>query len=218
VVSHRGTSPRSTIAATRLAIHLKGFGGEEQAGSTPGKGCADATFTLKKALQSLREHGQESWVIFVDLVKAYDAVNREMLWKILKILGVPDNLIELLKKMYTDVTINLRVGEKLEQFLSTSGFKQGDDLVLILFIFVIHVVSNCSTRNGNSKTLTYDGTWILKLRNREGSYVEPDTRTREQSSRSSSLIMWTIRPSSFSAAENWSPPPSLSSLTFGVLG
>ena len=58
----------SSIAATRLAIHLKGFGIEEQAGSTPDKGCADATFTLKTALQTLREHDQESWVLFVDLV------------------------------------------------------------------------------------------------------------------------------------------------------
>jgi hypothetical protein len=33
----------SSIAATRLAI-LEGFGIEEQAGSTPDKGCADATF------------------------------------------------------------------------------------------------------------------------------------------------------------------------------
>jgi hypothetical protein len=49
--------------------------------------CADATFTLKTALQTLREHDQESWVLFVDLVKAYDTVNREMLWKILTILG-----------------------------------------------------------------------------------------------------------------------------------
>jgi hypothetical protein len=40
-----------------------------------GQGCADATFTLKTALQTLREHDQESWVLFVDLVKAYDTVN-----------------------------------------------------------------------------------------------------------------------------------------------
>jgi hypothetical protein len=38
----------SSIAATRLAKHLKGFGIE--AGSTPGKGCADATFALKTTL------------------------------------------------------------------------------------------------------------------------------------------------------------------------
>jgi hypothetical protein len=65
-----------------------------------------------------------------------------MLWKILTTLGVPESLIEVLKKLYKDVTINLRVGEKLEQSLSTSGVKQGDNLTPILFIFVIHAVSN----------------------------------------------------------------------------
>jgi hypothetical protein len=59
-----------------------------------------------------------------------------MLGKILKILGVPDNLIEVLKKLYTDVTINLRVEEKLEQFLSTSEVKQSGNLAPILFIVV----------------------------------------------------------------------------------
>jgi hypothetical protein len=71
----------SLIAPTRLANRIRGLGVEEQGGSTPGKGCADATFTLKTALQTLREHGQESWVLFIDLVKAYGAVNREMLFE-----------------------------------------------------------------------------------------------------------------------------------------
>jgi hypothetical protein len=65
-----------------------------------------------------------------------------MLWKILTTLGVPESLIEVLKKLYTDVTINLRVGEKLAQFLSTSGVKEGDNLAPVLFIFVIHAISN----------------------------------------------------------------------------
>jgi hypothetical protein len=161
----------SSIAATRFANHLKGFGVEEQAGSTPGKGCADATFTLKTALQTLREHDQESWVLFVDLVKAYDTVNREMLWKILTILGVPDSLIVVLKKLYKDVTINLRVGEKHEQFRSTSGVKQGDNLAPVLFIFVIHAVSN-----------SLDKKWDFK---------SPGTLPRAQSSRFSSPITLT---------------------------
>jgi hypothetical protein len=69
----------------------------------------------------------------------YEVSKREMLWKILKILGVPDNLIEVLKKLYTDVTINLRVGEKLVQSLSTSGVKQGDNLAPVLFIVVMEM-------------------------------------------------------------------------------
>ena len=73
------------------------FGMDEQCGSLFGKGCADATFTLKASLQTLREHQKEAHVLFVDLVKAYDSVNRELLWKILKLFGIPDNLIMVLK-------------------------------------------------------------------------------------------------------------------------
>jgi hypothetical protein len=73
-----------------------------------------------------------------------------MLWKILTTLGTRKH-DRSAQKLYTDVTINLRVGEKLEQFLSTSGVKQGDNLAPVLFIFVIHAVSNSPTRNGISQ-------------------------------------------------------------------
>jgi hypothetical protein len=129
-------------------------------------------------------------------------------------LGVPESLIEVLKKLYTDVTINLRVGEKLEQFLSTSGVKQGDNLAPVLFIFVIHTLDypTLSTRNGSSQLLTFDGIRTLKLEaSREDNYADPNTPTMAQCSRSSSPIMSTIRSLYFSAAEKWSPPRSLSS-------
>jgi hypothetical protein len=54
-----------------------------------------------------------------------------MVLMILKLLGVPDSLVEVLKKLYTDVTINRRVGEKLDHFFSTSGVKRGDNLAPI---------------------------------------------------------------------------------------
>jgi hypothetical protein len=105
------------------------------------------------------------------------------------------------QKLYTDVTINLRVGEKLEQFLSTSGVKQGDNPSTVLFIFVIHAVSN-TTRNGISQPLTLDGFRTLKLEaSPRGQLRGTNHSTRAQCSRSSSPIMSTIRPSFFSAAE-----------------
>jgi len=40
-------------------------------------------FSLKLALQTRKEFGLDSWVVFVDLVKAFDTVNRDILVKIL---------------------------------------------------------------------------------------------------------------------------------------
>ena len=105
------------------------------------RGCADATFTMKLALQTVHEHNQEAYLVFVDLVKAYDTVNRELLFKILESYGIPPNLITILKKLYTDVMIHLKVGSKTETFGSTCGVKQGDNLAPILFIIFMNAVS-----------------------------------------------------------------------------
>jgi hypothetical protein len=141
----------SSIIASRLTKHLATFSIDEQCGSMIKKGCADATFPLKLALQTLREHNQEAYILFVDLVKAYDTVNREMLWIILDRLGVPPQMITVLKKLYTDVTIHMKVGTKTQSFGSTCGVKQGDNLGPILFIYVIQAVS-----------LTLDKKWTFQ--------------------------------------------------------
>jgi hypothetical protein len=81
-------------------------------GSLFGKGCADATFTLQTALQTLQEHNHDMHVLLVDLVKAYDTVNRELSWKILKTFGVPPQMIRVIQKLYTDVTYHMNVAGK----------------------------------------------------------------------------------------------------------
>jgi hypothetical protein len=88
--------------------------------------------------------------------------------------SIPESLIEVLKLLYKGVTINLRVGEKLEQFLSTSGVKQSDnqDPSSLSSSFTKYPI--LSTRNGISQLLTSDGIRTLKLEeSREGSYAEP---------------------------------------------
>jgi hypothetical protein len=41
----------------------------------------------------LQEHNHDAHVQFIDLVKAYDTVNPELLWKILERFGVPPQMI-----------------------------------------------------------------------------------------------------------------------------
>jgi len=131
----------SSIVARRLTTHLSTFGIDEQCGCLFGKGCADATFALKSALQTLKEHGQSAYVLFVDLVKAFDSANRELLWQILAIYGVPPPTIEVIKKLHSDVTYQMKVGESLVEIASTVGVKQGDNLGPILFIILVNAVA-----------------------------------------------------------------------------
>jgi hypothetical protein len=59
--------------------HLEKYGLKEQAGFMKNRGCSDATSTLKITLQNLQAADQDTYVLLVDIAKAFDSVNREML-------------------------------------------------------------------------------------------------------------------------------------------
>ena len=125
------------MLAKRFNKIINIIGLHEQAGFTSGCSCVDATAALKITLQNLTCAGHEAYVLFVDIIKAFDSVNRDMLWKILAKYGIPENMIQTIKKMYTDIHVTLQVSKEKEEFMSTSGVKQGDNLAPLLFLFVI---------------------------------------------------------------------------------
>jgi len=45
-----------------------------------------------------RHHGIETFILFIDLVKAFSSANYEIIYKILPKYGIPDPLIEVIKK------------------------------------------------------------------------------------------------------------------------
>lgn len=53
---------------------------EVQCGFGNGRGCTDCTFTIKSLITKGREHNQETWILFLDLlVTAFDKVPRGLL-------------------------------------------------------------------------------------------------------------------------------------------
>jgi hypothetical protein len=87
----------SSIVSNRLLNHLKNFGSKTQFGMV---GCQEAQHTLKKSLLLRRQHGVETYALFVDLVKAFDTVQHPLLFEILKRYGVPNSLVKVIEKMY----------------------------------------------------------------------------------------------------------------------
>jgi hypothetical protein len=105
-----------------------------QYGFRKGGGTADATFVLNHLIDQYRERGKPLFVAFVDFKKAYDWVNRDLLWDCLKRLGVRDPYLSILKSMYDQVVLRVRLDGKLgPPFPSLVGVKQGDPLSPLLF-------------------------------------------------------------------------------------
>ena len=128
------------ILHTRLLPIQEGLDNEPQCGFRPGRSCTDAIFTIKMALKKRREHGLESWVLFLDLVKAFDRVPRELLWSILAKFGVPPKLIRLLKVLHADFKVTFTVNDVTQTLECIIGVKQGDILGPILFTFFVAAV------------------------------------------------------------------------------
>ena len=135
---------------------------EPQCGFRSKRGTCDASFTVKQMIKKRREHGLETWVLFIDLVKAFDRVPRDakkkppaeteraaeaasdeeigMLWRVLLKFGVPPKLVRILIAMHQTVNVKFDIDGVTRSLLSIIGVKQGDLLGPELFDFYIAAI------------------------------------------------------------------------------
>ena len=57
-----------------------------------------------------REFQKNIYFCFIDYAKAFDRVDHNKLWKILKEMGIPDHLTCLLRNLYADQEATVRTG------------------------------------------------------------------------------------------------------------
>ena len=73
---------------------------------------------------------------FIDYAKAFDCVDHNKLWKILKEMGIPDHLTHLLRNLYAGQEATVRTGhETTDWFQIGKGVRQGCVLSPCLFNF-----------------------------------------------------------------------------------
>ena len=57
-----------------------------------------------------QESSRKTSICFIDYTKAFDYVDHNKLWKILKEMGIPDHLICLLRSLYAGQEATVRIG------------------------------------------------------------------------------------------------------------
>ena len=73
-----------------------------------------------------REFQKNIYFCFIDYAKAFDCVDHNKLWKILKEMGIPDHLICLLKNLYAGQEATVRIGHGTTDWLQVGkGVCQG---------------------------------------------------------------------------------------------
>ena len=107
-----------------------------QAGFRKGRGTRDQTANIHWIIEKAREFEKSIYFCFIDYAKAFDCVDHNKLWKILKEMGIPDHLICLLRNLYAGQEGTVRTGHgTTDWFQIGKGVRQGCILSPCLFNF-----------------------------------------------------------------------------------
>ena len=81
-----------------------------QAGFRKGRGTRDQIVNINWIIRKAGEFQRNIYFCFIDYAKAFDCVDHNKLWKILKEMGIPDHLICLLRNRYAGQEVTVRTG------------------------------------------------------------------------------------------------------------
>ena len=79
-----------------------------QAGFRKGRGTRDQIANIRWIMEKAREFQKNIYCCFINYAKAFDYVDHNKLWKILKEMGIPDHLTCLLRNLYAGQEATVR--------------------------------------------------------------------------------------------------------------
>ena len=136
LVAHAG-KVHLKIVVTRLSAYCEARNmlPEEQCGFHPHRSTTDTMSAVRRLQELGRKARVPLFLCFIDLQKAYDSVDRTLLWQVLARFGVPPQMIEVIRQFDDGVRACVRNddGQCSEEFEVAQGLRQGCVLSPLLF-------------------------------------------------------------------------------------
>ena len=122
------------ILQARLQQYVNRELPDVQADFRKGRGTRDQIANICWIIKKAREFQKNIYLCFIDYAKAFDSVDHNKLWKILKEMGIPDHLTCLLRNLYAGQEATVRTGHgTTDWFQIGKGVRQGCILSPCLF-------------------------------------------------------------------------------------
>lgn len=159
-LSNIGSKVYGIIINNRLQEYVEqnNITGEHQAGFKRGYSTIDQMFTLLALIQKQFSFNRKLYVAFIDFEKAFDSINRNLLWPILCKNGIQGKLFKCIRSMYDVVKTRIRCGNTLTDYIScTRGVKQGDICSPVLFsLFINELATEIINKGRHGARFTSD--------------------------------------------------------------
>ena len=144
------------LILNRLRPKIEPILRKNQNGFRPGRSTLGQILTLRRIIEEITFCNKTAALIFVDFSKAFDSVNREKMFEILGLYGIPNETIDAIKVLYTNTRSSIVTPDgETESFDILSGILQGDTLAPFLFIIVIDYIMRISVDTMKENGLMY---------------------------------------------------------------
>ena len=119
-----------------------------EAGFRQDRGCIDQIATLRIIVEQSMEFGSSLYINFVDYEKAFDSLDRDTLWKLLRHYSIPEKTITLIRNTYGEMTCKVtHAGRLTDSFQLKTGVRQGCLLSPFMFLVAIDWIMKTTTKN-----------------------------------------------------------------------
>ena len=141
------------ILQARLQQYVNHELQDVQAGFRKGRGTRDQIANILWIMEKAREFQKNICFCFIDYAKAFDCVDHNTLWKILKEMEIPDHLTCLLRNLYAGQEATLRTGHgTTDWFPIGEGVRQGCILSPCLFnLYVEYIMKNAGLEEAQAR-------------------------------------------------------------------
>ena len=121
---------------------------ESQCGFGRGRSTIDMIFVPGNCRKKCCEQHQDLYIAFVDLTKAFDAVNRNIIWNIQRKFGCPPTFIAILQQFHTGMCAQVvMAGSQSYSFHVEVGVNQGSAQAPIIFNLLLVAITLVSHRD-----------------------------------------------------------------------
>ena len=128
------------VLLNRLSAHVDELGilPESQCGFRTGRGTTDMIFSARRLQEKCQEQYKDLYLVFIDLTKVFDSVNRPGLCAIRSIIVCPDKFISIVKSFHDGMLASVIDGDSMSsQFIVSCGTKQGCVLAPLLLLILL---------------------------------------------------------------------------------
>ena len=156
-----------------------------QADFRKGRGTRDQIANICWIIEKVREFQKNIHICFIDYAKAFDCVDHNKLWKILKEMGIPDHLTCLLRNLYAGQEATVKTGHGTTDWFQIGKLVHQDSILslCLLNLYAEYIMRNTGLEEAQAG-INISGRNINNLR-----YADDTTLMAESKEELKSLLM-----------------------------